>query len=249
MKDNTSNLKQLSDMSMELTNKQILDLLQLTNANFPIGSFSHSFGLETFIRHDIIKDSKTLKEVMKPFLFGQFLHVDMLAILKVYSHLQKNEIDKVFIVDQLASCQGMAKETRKSTRQIGTQMLKIYLELFPDNELLKQYQDKVTKKECYAHPAVVFSIFCFTQNIDIKACLYVHLYSTSSALVQNCVRAIPLGQVEGQKVMLSIKNEMFDELLNKCFTIDIEKNFCKNNPSFEVAQINHEEILIRLFMS
>lgn len=242
-------MKQRSDMSMELTNQSLLDLLQLTNANFPIGSFSHSFGLETYIRKDIIKDSESLKKVMKSFLYGQFLNVDLLSIVLIYDHLKNNDLEAVFSIDEKVSCQGMSKETRKSAKQIGTQMLKIYIELFPENELLKKYQERIEAKKNYGHPAVVFAIFCFSQEIDIKTCLYVHLYSTSSALVQNCVRAIPLGQVEGQKVMKSIKNEMFNELIEKCFIIDPEKNFCKNNPSFEIAQMNHEEILIRLFMS
>lgn len=248
MQENILNSKLPLDTSTALTNEQLLEVLQLTNANFPIGTFSHSFGLETFIRQDIMVDGPTLKKVIHSFMFGQFLHADLLGMRLVYSNYDPS-LEKIWKIDNLLNCQGMSKETRKSARHIGTQMLKIYMELFPEIEDFKKYQSKIANKECYGNPAVVFALLCINKKINLENALYVHTYSTCSSLVQNCVRAIPLGQIEGQKIMQSIKREFFAELVHKALTIDPEIYFCKNNPAFEVAQMNHEEILIRLFMS
>lgn len=249
MQENKSNLNKLSDTAITLNNNQLLDLLQITNANFPIGTFSHSYGLETYIRHDIVKDEATLKKAMHAYLFGQFQFCDLLAIRMIYDFLNNNQVERIWDLDHKLNCQGMSKETRKSARHVGTQMLKLYLELFPHINLLIEYQKKVTNKECYGNPAIVFALFAYNQNIPLTDALYVHTYSTCSSLVQNCVRAIPLGQVPGQKLMHEIKKEYFHELIDSVLKLDPERNFCKNNPSFEIAQMNHEEINIRLFMS
>lgn len=36
-------------------------LLQMNDSLFPIGAYSHSYGLETYIQRDIVHDTKTAK--------------------------------------------------------------------------------------------------------------------------------------------------------------------------------------------
>lgn len=251
MKEKKLNLKKPSDMSMELTRSNFLDLLQVTNANFPIGSFAHSFGFETYIRNNIITDVNSLKKVIKSFIYGQFLFVDLLSIKRVYELLELNEIDfnEIIKLDKIVNSQGMSKETREAGRKIASQMLKIYFEIFDKTKYLTEYYNKVKIKECLGNPGIVFAIFCKEQNIPLFDCLLTHTYSTITALIQNCIRAIPLGQIEGQKIMFEVKRDFFQDVVNKVFETDFDLEFCKNNPSFEISQMNHEDILIRLFMS
>lgn len=251
MKENKLNLKKHSDTSMELTRSNFLHLLQVTNANFPIGSFAHSFGIETYIRKNVITDVLTLKKVIKVFIYGQFLNVDLLAIRKIYELLNKQDPDfqEIINLDKIINAQGMSKETREAARKIASQMLKIYIEIFDKNKYLNQYYETIKSKECLGNPAIVFAIFCIEQGISIYDCLLTHTYGTITALIQNCIRAIPLGQIEGQKAMFEIKQEYFEDVIQKVMELDFDLEFCKNNPSFEIYQMNHEDILIRLFMS
>ncbi|MDU7968180.1 MAG: urease accessory protein UreF, partial [Paeniclostridium sordellii] len=41
-------------------NKNIFILLQINDALFPIGAYSHSYGLETYIQKNIVKDIDTV---------------------------------------------------------------------------------------------------------------------------------------------------------------------------------------------
>ena len=40
----------------------VLRVMQICDSNFPIGSFNHSYGMETYLRDNKIKDRSTLKE-------------------------------------------------------------------------------------------------------------------------------------------------------------------------------------------
>lgn len=250
MQEKAANLKKHLDTSTELTSQQLLDIMQVTNANFPIGSFSHSFGIETYIRIEYIHDVKTLKEMIKSYIYGQFLYADLLGMILVYKALEDQDFDKIWEIDHMLHAQGMAKETRDGARRIGTQMVKIYEELFNDeNSSVKKYSQKIKKGECTGVPGVAFALLAHSLKIDIKTALYTHLYGSISALIQNSVRAIPLGQVQGQKLVLEVKREYFDEVIHLALTADLELEFCKNNPGFEIAQMEHEDMHIRLFMS
>ena len=48
-------------MLITAINMKILNVMQICDSNFPVGSFNHSFGMETYLRDGDIKDSKTLK--------------------------------------------------------------------------------------------------------------------------------------------------------------------------------------------
>lgn len=249
MKENQLNLNKHSDTLTELNNSQLLDLLQITNANFPIGTFSHSFGVETYIRRGVAETPEELEKVILAYMYGVFTHADLLAIRMVYEALEKNDLNKAFEIEQIIANQGMAKESREGARRIGSQMVKIYLELYPDCLELQEYQKNIKQKVCYGNPAVAFALLAKHIKINVTEAIYTHLYTSITALIQNSVRAIPLGQVVGQKLMFKVKHEHFDNVYQIVMQADPRKEFCKNNPAYEVAQMEHEAIHVRLFMS
>lgn len=250
MKDKKSNLKKHSDTVKQHINQQLqlLDLMQITNANFPIGSFSHSFGIETYIRKDIVQDGDSLIKALLLYMNEQLLHGDLLAIREIFKLLQKDKVASVWEIDSMLSFQGLSKETRDGQRRIGQQMVKIYNEIF-DCPLLKEYALRIKQKQSYGNPAVAFGLLANHLNLDLELSLYTHLYSTVAALTQNCVRAIPLGQVLGQKIVYDLKHNYFEDIIKKAYKLDFKTDFCKNIPGLEIAQMEHEDIPVRLFMS
>lgn len=56
------------------------ELLQLNDATFPIGSYTFSWGLETFVQQGIIHDSKSAEAFIGSELSGSFLYSDLLAV-------------------------------------------------------------------------------------------------------------------------------------------------------------------------
>ena len=56
------------------------ELLQLNDATFPIGSYTFSWGLETFVQQGIIHDSKSAEAFIGSELSGSFLYSDLLVV-------------------------------------------------------------------------------------------------------------------------------------------------------------------------
>ena len=74
---------------------------------------------------------------------------------------------------------------------------------------LSNYRERINEKQSFGHPAIVFTMIghhlrCSTRSTTT---LY-YLYSTVSSLVQNAVRAIPLGQTAGQKIIQEFQDAL-----------------------------------------
>ena len=84
-------------------------------------------------------------------------------------------------------------------------------------------------------------------KVNLIDAIQYYMYSTASTLIQNAVRTIPLGQKDGQ-ILLKESSESFLELSEIIQTLD-EDMFGANVPGIELAQIQHETLVFRLFMS
>jgi len=67
-----------------------LSYIQLLDSAFPIGSFSHSFGLETYVQKGRINDLRQLEQYMNAQLEASIIPLDALSIQAVYRCLDEH---------------------------------------------------------------------------------------------------------------------------------------------------------------
>ena len=96
--------------------------------------------------------------------------------------------------------QNLPRETRDGSQRMGESMLNLVQSLY-QNPILAQYRDRIKQKKSFGHPAIVFTMIGHHLGVPQENTTLYYLYSTVSSLVQNAVRAIPLGQTAGQKVI------------------------------------------------
>ncbi|MDQ0233060.1 urease accessory protein UreF [Metabacillus malikii] len=225
---------------------KLLDLLQICDSNFPSGAFSHSFGLETYIQEEKITNKETFLTAMKQYISTQCVYTDGLGCRIAYEAIQAKNIDKVWTLDEELFALTNAKETREGNKRIGRQLTKVMNELY-DIDLLKIYEAKLKAKELHGHSSIVFGIICEAMKIDLATTLVTYLFATTSSMVQNGVRGIPLGQTDGQKILRELQ-PFISQLVDRILVID-ETEFGASVPGLEIAQMIHEQLSVRLFMS
>ena len=232
-----------------LTNKDISDVLkviQICDSNFPIGSFNHSYGMETYLRLKKVYNTETFKEWLNVFLNEQFIYSDALAIKMLYEYLNDNDLESIWDLDNRITVQSVAIESRNGGKLVASRMLKLFMDLY-DFKLLNKYYKKLRKKEAFGHPAIVFGMLMYSLKFSMKEAIIYHMYSTVSTLVSNAVRTIPLGQKDGQLLLKEFSGE-FEKLYDIVINLDYEY-FGANSPGLELSQIKHEIMEFRLFMS
>lgn len=224
----------------------VLRVIQICDSNFPIGSFNHSYGMETYLRDYRITDTKTVKAYLKVFLHNVFIYSDGLAIRMLYDYLDEADFNSIWNLDRLITVQCVAKETRNGSKLVAGRMINLFETLY-ESEILDEYKEKIKNKEAFGHPAIVFGMLMYTLNFNKEEAINFHMYSTVSTLIQNAVRAIPLGQKDGQ-ILLKEMSEDFKNLYKKIAEMDYDE-FGASSPGIEMSQINHENLEFRLFMS
>ncbi|MEC5423166.1 urease accessory protein UreF [Virgibacillus sp. C22-A2] len=223
-----------------------LSLFQLCDSNFPTGAFSHSFGLETYIQNDTVHDQKTFSQWLKVYLHEQLAYSDGLAARLVYDALDKDELEKIWELDRILTVQNLAQESREGTQRMGDRLLNIAESIY-EIPMLSIYRKRLTNKQSFGHPAIVFTMVGHHLQVQKETTILYYLYSTIASLVQNAVRAIPLGQTAGQKVIYAFQNEL-KQATDKIMHLD-EAEFGVVSPGLELSQMQHERVNIRIFSS
>ncbi len=226
--------------------KNVLALFQLCDSNFPTGAFSHSYGLETYIQEGHVHDQVTFSEWLHVYLHEQLIYSDGLASRLVYEALEEKNIEKVWKIDRMLNVQNLPRETREGTQRMGERMLYLMESLY-EVFILSQYRKRIQQKQSFGHPAVVFTIIGHHLAVSQSTTTLFYLYSNLSSFVQNAVRAIPLGQTAGQKIIQEFQGALV-QAAEKIQDLD-EEDFGITAPGLELAQMRHERVNIRIFMS
>ena len=225
---------------------QLLALLQLGDSSFPSGAFSHSYGLETYIQEGTIYDKESFFQWARVYLEKQLAFTDGLASRLALEALTKNEVDDIWKLDQKLYAQNLPEEARQANRRIGERLIKMGIELYAI-PLLGEYLKKIRTKEVFGHPALVFMMMCDFLKINKHQAILTYLYSTIVTLVQNGVRGIPLGQTAGQRILLELQPYLV-QTVKRIEMLDSD-DLGAAAPGIEIAQMRHERLHVRLFMS
>ncbi|HCY6375474.1 TPA: urease accessory protein UreF [Staphylococcus aureus] len=223
-----------------------LRLFQFCDSQFPTGAFSHSFGLETYIQRNIIHDDHTFIAWLKMFLQEQLTYSDGLAMRLVYDALENDDTQKVLHIDKLIFVQNLPKETRVGAKQMGTRMVKLALELY-NSPWIAWYHQQMQDKKAKLNPAICFTMLGHYLGVDIETIIDYYLYQNVSSLTQNAVRAIPLGQTAGQKIVTHMIP--YIEETRKQISELKEADFGMTAPGLELNQMAHENVNVRIFIS
>lgn len=225
-----------------------LEVMQICDSTFPIGTFNHSFGMENYLRNQKINGAAEFEVWLKNYYLSQFKYGEGLLTLLTYHAVENDNYQEILKMDNLITRSTAARETRNAAKLIANQMIILVEKLYGDKvPFLKKYQEDIKEGKAFGNPAIAFTMLAHYKDISITESYFMYGYSVASTLVQNAVRAVPLGQREGQVVLNKII-----KLLGKLFKE--EKNLDvsylgANSPGLEMAQINHEAQPTRLFMS
>ncbi|MCA1022060.1 urease accessory protein UreF [Halobacillus litoralis] len=223
-----------------------MPLLQLSDSQFPSGAFSHSFGFETYIQQDVITDAESFKEALAAFLDRQLAFNDGLAFWLAYQEVKNGGVDLILELDHLLYASTPARETREGNQRVGKRLAKLCLDLYPSHPL-EQYHKWLMEKEGYGHPALVFAVVYGSMEVSGSAALETFLFTSLSSMVQNAVRGIPIGQTDGQKILVTLQPHI-QKTVRRIKEASIE-DLGAGSPGLEIAQMMHERLHVRLFMS
>lgn len=223
-------------------------LLQVNDALFPIGGYSHSQGLETYIQKGIVHDEKTAEEYILHKLKWNLAYTELLAVRLAYEYARADELEQVLELEAILEASRLPIEQRDASKKMGSRFVKTVekLELdFVQDGIFHAYVE--SRRGKVMNHCCVYGVFCGALGIDLENVLAHYLYGQTSAMVTNCVKTIPLSQTSGQQILARCY-ESFKEILSEVLTLT-EDDLCLSAPGFDVRGIQHEKLYSRIYMS
>lgn len=220
-------------------------LLQINDALFPIGGYSHSYGLETYIQKGIVTDEETAAAYLHQMLLGSLLRNELLSIRMAWEAAVERKLEELNGLEKIIRCSRTAREVRQAGEKLGSRFIKTVknLPVEYETEVFEAY----VKMPGTKNHSVAYGVFCAAAGIDCVKALEHYLYSQASAVMTNCVKTIPLSQVAGQRLLFECQ-PVFDQVMVRLKEMGAEE-LGAAAPGFEIRCMQHEGLYSRLYMS
>lgn len=227
--------------------KQNFYLLQINDALFPIGAYSHSYGLETYIQNGILQNSQDAAAYLISKLKYALLYSDLLGIRLAYEYTQYHNLDALISLNHLTEALKVPAEIREASLKLGSRFIKTLssLELTYKYPEFNAFIHHTTDKKF--HHCCLYGSFCAAMDIDKLEMLTHYLYAQTSAIVTTCVKSIPLSQTDGQKILTN-SFPLLEQLTQEVILLDAQWYGC-STPGFDIRSMQHEYLYSRIYMS
>lgn len=212
------------------------ELLQLNDATFPIGSYSFSWGLETFVQQGIIHDEQSTALYIESELETSFLYSELFTVRLAWKYSAFPE--KLSELNEIYGASRSPFELRDGSRKLGARFVKTtssFAEEKPEEDL---------SAGSLFFP-VAYGAYCATRNIPLEDVLSSFLYSQTSARITTCVKLVPLSQTSGQQLLFKFIQK-FPHLLEKCMQLS-KDDLCRCAPGIDIRAMQHEFLYSRLY--
>jgi len=224
----------------------LLHLLHLCDPALPIGGFSHSAGLETYVQEGIVNNKKSSKEFVIEQLSKNICYTDAALVSLAFDAAANNDFQTILALDETCTAVKLPMEMRLASNKLGIRLLKI----FQSNDqfiLLNNYKESISAEQAYGHYCIAFGLLAHALNIKKHEAIAGFYYNAAAGFITNAVKLIPLGQQDGQEILMSLF-PLIDELVQMSLSPD--KNmigFCCTG--FDIRCMQHEQLYSRLYMS
>lgn len=219
---------------------------QLLDSALPIGGFSHSFGLETYIQHHRVATVQQLEQYMRDQLHHSIVRLDGLAIKGMYAAALEEDWEAFCAFDRILHVQRLARESREGSRKMGRRLLRLAERLYPEADAARL--DAVLRERgAFGTMPAIHAWLCGKLGVTLEECVLGYLYMTVTMNVNSALRLMSIGQTEGQ-------------LLIRRMLADMDAQWAQVSDwpawslhSFAIAHdiraMQHESLYSRLFMS
>jgi urease accessory protein len=231
---------------MVLTDQALLRLLQLTDTAFPTGAFAHSFGLETYVARGAVDSATTLEAFIANTLFHAVAPSDGVACIVVAQAGTEWE-GVVQRLDRRLTAMKTVTEFREASQTLGTRFLRTATQLFALPRAT-HYLAAIDAKHLHGHMSLAYGLICHDLALPLPAALAAWFRHYCASLVSVGVRLIPLGQTEGQMLLVRLGTTIVTTV-ERTLTQDID-DMTSFTPGQELAGIIHRDALTtRLYIS
>jgi urease accessory protein len=211
-------------------------LLQLASPALPVGAYSYSGGLEAAVEDGVVSDAASAQRWIGDVLEFSMARMESPIVFSFLSAFTKEDFLKIKEKNEMFLASRETAELRAETVQMGYSL----------NRLLKDLGLGEVPVEEPSFPAA-FAYAAAQWKIEPTAALQAYLWAWLENQVMAAVKVIPLGQTDGQRILMKLGDRL-PALVEKALKMKDEDigNFA---PGLALLSSRHETQYSRLFRS
>lgn len=218
----------------------LLHILQICDSLFPVGAFTLSNGLESYIQKGLITSPEGLEEYLHSYI--SILPYNELGAAAIAYSADETTLGRL---DEIYSASKAPFEIRSGSEKVTRRFFKIFEGSV--HSFTGKYR-RLTEEGLYrGHQCIAYGLYMRDCGIELSQGLTVYGYSICSAIVTNCVKLVPLSQLAGQRIL----NQSFDLIsqnAEKAACTDINE-IGISGAGFDLRAMEHERLYSRQYMS
>lgn len=222
---------------------QLARLLQLASPALPVGAYSYSQGLEAAVEAGIVHDADSAGEWIADVLTLSMAQMEGPVLLRLHNAWRAADMAAVAQWNDWFLAGRETAELRAETLQMGYSLTRLL------GDVIEEKSFKINKLRDItdiAFPTAYTAVTAHWQ-IEREDALVAYLWSWLENQVMAAVKAVPLGQTDGQKILLRLGGQL-PATATRIATIsdDALGNF---TPGLALLSSRHETQYSRLFRS
>jgi urease accessory protein len=225
------------------TDLALARLLQLASPALPVGAYSYSQGLEAAVEAGLVRDTASAEAWIGDVFAYTVARLEAPIWWRLHAAWSAGDLERVAHWNDIFRSTRETAELRAETLQMGYSLQRLLLEIgaFEDQSLaqLRGITD-ITFPAAFAFAVVQWAI-------PARSALIAYLWAWLENQVMAALKSVPLGQTNGQRLLLTLAALLPGIADAACAAADDE--LCNYAPGFGILCSQHETQYSRLFRS
>ena len=224
---------------MSMSDRALLHLLQLVSPALPVGAYAYSQGQEYAVEKGWIHDAASAEDWIASLLLHSLGGLDLPVLQRMFAALEQGDTRALVHWNDYLQAARESKELLLEDVQMGEALLRLLRSL--------ELPAALAWPEAAPSFATAFAMAASHWQLSERKALYGFAWSWLENQVAAAIKLVPLGQTDGQKLLLAlmpaIDTAVGEALLRSDEALGV------GLPRLAMASMQHETQYSRLFRS
>lgn len=222
---------------------ELTALLHLASPALPIGAFSYSQGLEAAIEAQLITDADSARHWIASGLTNVLASGELPFLAHQIERWREHDAAGLALANSEFLASRESAELRRETEQMGWSLRQLCVSLEWSDAARR---DTLSAMTPLAQPTA-FALAAFAHDVEPASALAAYAFSWVENQAAAALKAVPLGQLAGQRIIMALRGPIDDAVNRALATSPDDINTFA--PQLGILSARHESQYSRLFRS
>jgi len=178
--------------------------LRFVDSFFPSGGFAFSSGLEAAVKDGSVCDGRELARYVEDLLVHSISRREATAVAVAHQAGTEGKLEPALMVDRELDSLKIGRESRLASRQMGRQVIRVAADQLLDSRLLREFHRAIEEERTPGHLPVSIGMTLAACGWSRQDTVGAYLYQTAQGFVSAAMKMLPIGQQEGQQLLVRL---------------------------------------------